>query len=191
MRGRHESVSESPPTTTEVILDPAAIEDVIGVLAEQIAARHPNDPVALVGIFTRGVILSQRLGAALAARGFPVPVGTLDTSLYRDDFDQHASELPRLNSSDISFVLDGSTVILCDEVIYTGRTIRAALDGLMDYGRPAKIELAVLVDRGHRELPIQPDYTGHTVSTTAAQYVKVYFSETDTHDEGVFLLTPA
>lgn len=184
-------MSEFPQATTETILDPAAIEEAIAVLADNIAKRHPSDLVALVGIFTRGVVFAQRLGLALAARGLHFPVGTLDTSLYRDDFDQHASELPRLNSSDISFVLDDATVILCDEVIYTGRTIRAALDGLMDYGRPAKIELAVLVDRGHRELPIQPDYTGHIVPTTATQYVKVYFRETDTHDEGVFLLTPA
>ena len=114
------------------------------------------------------------------------PFGTLDISLYRDDLDKLGSTLPTLESSDIPFALEDTRVILFDEVIFTGRTIRAALDGLMDYGRPSKIELAVLVDRGNRELPVEPNYVGLKVETSPEDYVKVRFQEDD-DKEGVFL----
>ncbi|MDF1658673.1 MAG: bifunctional pyr operon transcriptional regulator/uracil phosphoribosyltransferase PyrR [Verrucomicrobiales bacterium] len=180
-------MSDFPAISTQEILSPTGIEEAITFLAEEIATRCEGENVAFIGIFTRGVTLATRVAAVLAERGIQYPVGTLDISLYRDDFDNRGSDLPRLESSDVPFAIDGSRVIIFDEVIFTGRTIRAALDGLMDYGRPAKIELAVLVDRGHREIPIQPDYVGKKVETIFDDYVKVRFTEDDSK-EGVFLV---
>lgn len=157
-------------------------------LARAVKESCGDNDFALVGIFTRGVTLAKRVAKLLAEDGVVCPVGTLDISLYRDDFDNKGPDLPRLESSDIPFPIDGTRVILFDEVIFTGRTIRAALDGLMDYGRPSKIELAVLIDRGHREIPIQPDYVGEVVPSELTQYVKVRFTEDD-EKEGVFLVT--
>lgn len=180
-------MSDPPATTQEEILSPEGIEETIISLADQVAERCEGQSVAFIGIYTRGVTLATRVAKVLAERGVEYPVGTLDISLYRDDFDNRGSDLPRLESSDVPFAIDGSRVIIFDEVIFTGRTVRAALDGLMDYGRPSKIELAVLVDRGHREIPIQPDYVGLTVETVFEQYVKVRFQEDD-GKEGVFLV---
>lgn len=181
-------MSNKADITTEEILSPAGIEETVRLLADQVAETIGSEDVAFVGIYTRGVTLARRVAAVFAERGIDFPVGTLDISLYRDDFDNRGTDLPKLESSDIPFAIDGTRVILFDEVIFTGRTIRAALDGLMDYGRPSKIELAVLVDRGHREIPIQPDYVGKRVDTTWQQYVKVRFQEDD-DKEGVFLST--
>jgi len=181
-------MSETPDVTTEEVLDSDGVQAGVEELALTIRERCGASGAAIVGIHTRGVTLARRVVAKLREWGVDYPMGTLDISLYRDDFDNHGQDFPKLESSDIPFTLDGSRVILFDEVIFTGRTIRAALDGLMDYGRPAKIELAVLVDRGHRELPIQPDYTGITVETRREQYVKVRFRENDDR-EGVFLIT--
>ncbi|MEM6916393.1 MAG: bifunctional pyr operon transcriptional regulator/uracil phosphoribosyltransferase PyrR [Verrucomicrobiota bacterium] len=180
-------MSDPRPSSQEEILSPEGIEEVISSLASEVAERCAGQNVAFIGIYTRGVTLATRVAAVLAARGLEYPVGTLDISLYRDDFDNRGSDLPRLESSDVPFPIDGSRVIIFDEVIFTGRTVRAALDGLMDYGRPEKIELAVLVDRGHREIPIQPDYVGHTLETTLDEYVKVRFEEDDGR-EGVFVV---
>lgn len=182
-------LSDSQDITTDEILSPAGIEEKAGFLADQLESIcREDDRVAIIGIYTRGVTLAKRVAAELAKRGIEKEVGTLDISLYRDDFDNRGRDFPKLESSDIPFNIDGTRVILFDEVIFTGRTIRAALDGLMDYGRPAKIELAVLVDRGHREIPIQPDYVGFTVDTEMNQYVEVRFQEDD-GKEGVFLVT--
>lgn len=181
-------MSDSPNITREEILGPEGIEETVAVLAAEISGRCAGSKTAFVGIYTRGVTLAKRVAAKLADQGLEFPVGTLDISLYRDDFDNRGTDLPTLESSDIPFELDGTRVVLFDEVIFTGRTIRAALDGLMDYGRPSKIELAVLVDRGHREIPIQPDYVGKRIDTTLNQYVKVRFHEDDDR-EGVFLVT--
>ncbi|MDF1852139.1 MAG: bifunctional pyr operon transcriptional regulator/uracil phosphoribosyltransferase PyrR [Verrucomicrobiales bacterium] len=181
-------MSDSTKVHREEILDPKGIEARVTILADEVQKRTAGKDVAFVGIYTRGVTLARRVAKLLSERGVEIPVGTLDISLYRDDFDNRGTELPRLESSDISFPIDGTRVILFDEVIFTGRTIRAALDGLMDYGRPSKIELAVLVDRGHREIPIQPDYVGERVESRFEQYVKVRFEEDD-DKEGVFLET--
>lgn len=181
-------MSEPIQVHREEILSPAGIEERVAILADQIQERGEGHEVAFVGIYTRGVTLARRVAKVLSDRGLDFPVGTLDISLYRDDFDNRGTDLPRLESSDIPFPIDGTRVILFDEVIFTGRTIRAALDGLMDYGRPSKIELAVLIDRGHREIPIQPDYVGERVETRFEQYVKVRFQEDDQR-EGVFLVT--
>ena len=181
-------MSEQPDSTTEEILSPEGIEEAVNHLAQKVREVCTSSEFAFVGIFTRGVTLAKRVAEVLKNEGIECPVGTLDISLYRDDFDNRGTDLPRLESSDIPFTLDGMRVILFDEVIFTGRTIRAALDGLMDYGRPSKIELAVLVDRGHREIPVQPDYVGKKVETNLKQYVKVRFREDD-DKEGVFLVT--
>jgi len=182
-------LSESGDKFREAILSPEEISAGVSDLARQIAYQCAGDEVAFVGIYTRGVTLAHRVAEALKDEGLHYPVGTLDISLYRDDFDNRRSDLPTLETSDIPFGLDGIRVILFDEVLFTGRTIRAALDGLMDYGRPAKIELAVLVDRGHREIPVQPDYVAKRIGTTRDQYVKVRFREDDAGVEGVFLET--
>lgn len=182
-------LSDSQDITTEEILTPAGIEEKVGFLADRLEPLcRVSDRVAFIGIYTRGVTLAKRVSVELEKRGIRKEVGTLDISLYRDDFDNRGSDFPKLESSSIPFDIDGTRVILFDEVIFTGRTVRAALDGLMDYGRPAKIELAVLVDRGHREIPIQPDYVGFAVETGMNQYVKVRFQEDD-GKEGVFLVT--
>lgn len=181
-------MSDTPDITTEEILTPQGIEDAIAVLAAEIVSRCGDQPLAFVGVYTRGVTLARRVADVLAAKGKNCSVGTLDISLYRDDFDNHGRDLPKLNSSNVPFELEDTRVILFDEVIFTGRTVRAALDALADYGRPSNIELAVLIDRGHREIPVQPDYTGRKLETELCQYVKVRFKEDD-KKEGVFLVT--
>ena len=180
-------MSDTGDIVREEILNPEEISEGVAELARQIAYRCAGDEVAFIGIYTRGVTLARRVAEILKGQGLRYPVGTLDISLYRDDFDNRGSDLPSLESSDVPFALDGIRVIVFDEVIFTGRTIRAALDGLMDYGRPAKIELAVLIDRGHREIPVQPDYFAKRIGTTRDQYVKVRFREDDKGEEGVYL----
>ncbi len=164
----------------EVNLD-AAVAD----LAEQIRSRSLASSGAqsffLIGLYTRGLTLANRLAEALDLTPAE-SVGGLDVSLYRDDFDIRGLDLPRLQTSEMPFDLDDQHVILVDEVLFTGRTIRAALDGIMDYGRPSKIELAVLIDRGHRELPIAADYIGQTIETQKSDYVRVNFREDDGQD---------
>lgn len=182
-----QTLSETDDIIREEILSPAGIQEAIAVVASEIASRCAGDNVAFIGIYTRGVTFARRVAALLKTQGLDYPVGTLDISLYRDDFDNRGTDLPRLESSDVPFALDGTRVIIFDEVIFTGRTVRAALDGLMDYGRAAKIELAVLIDRGHREIPIQPDYVGKKMATTRDQYVRVQFHEDDGSD-GVFIV---
>ncbi len=169
------------------LLSGEEITEKVRELAAEILKRCGDDVPAFVGVYTRGVTLANRVKDALKEDWPEIPLGTLDVSLYRDDLDDLESA-PKLESSDIPFGLDGTRVILFDEVIYTGRTIRAALDVLMDYGRPAQVELAVLVDRGNRELPLQPDYVGLKVETQAGDYVAVQFCEDDER-EGVFLMS--
>lgn len=153
-------------------------------LAYQILERHGDcRSVMLVGIQRRGVDLARRLAALLSERlGRPVPLGTLDINLYRDDWTSLAGK-PQIGRSAIPGDVDGATVILVDDVLYTGRTIRAALEALLDYGRPRKVELVVLVDRGHRELPIHADYVGRSVNTGHDEQVNVLLEERDGIDE--------
>ncbi len=179
-------MSDTPTPASERILSEADIAETVRRLAHEILETCRHDTPALIGIYTRGVTLARRVSEIIREAGTELPLGTLDISLYRDDLDNLGDMLPTLETSQIPFDLDDTRVILFDEVIFTGRTTRAALDGLMDYGRPAKIELAVLVDRGNRELPIQPDYVGTTIATTRDQYVKVRFQEDD-GKEGVFI----
>lgn len=145
-------------------------------------ATAPHTDWVLVGIQRRGVPLARRLGKALEELGAPsLPVGTLDITFYRDDMADAALD-PVVHETDLPFDLNGKTVFLTDDVLYTGRTIRCALDELMDFGRPARIYLVALVDRGHRELPIQADFVGKTIPTQKEERVDVHLSELDGED---------
>ncbi|MEO5915143.1 MAG: bifunctional pyr operon transcriptional regulator/uracil phosphoribosyltransferase PyrR [Luteolibacter sp.] len=151
-------------------------------LATAIREKHGGKHVALVGIRSRGDEVAERVLTLLSADDWDLSFGVLDISLYRDDF-EHLHENPLLQESDIAFQVEGAHIILVDDVLFTGRTIRAALDALSDYGRPAKVELAVLIDRGHREMPIQPDYVGITLDTRRLDHVLVSLEGTDGKDE--------
>jgi pyrimidine operon attenuation protein/uracil phosphoribosyltransferase len=157
-------------------------------IAHEIAERNRGvDAVALVGVRTRGVHLARRLARSLRQiTGHDVPTGALDITLYRDDLMRHAvGPQPLVRSTDIPFSIDDRTILLVDDVLYTGRTTRAALDALIDFGRPRGIQLIVLVDRGHRELPIKADYVGKNLPTSPEESVQVRLEETDSRDEVV------
>lgn len=172
--------------TGQQLLSAREVDTKVHRLACQILENHPRDPLVLVGIHRRGVPLARRLARFMEADRPDVRVGTLDITLYRDD-PENVEAATELTSSDIPFDLSGSVVVLVDDVLYTGRTIRAAMDALIDFGRPAKIELACLVDRGHRELPIQPDYCGLVRHTAPGEYLRVLLREADGQD-GLLLL---
>jgi pyrimidine operon attenuation protein/uracil phosphoribosyltransferase len=167
-----------------VVLDEKAISEAVGVLADQIVARTEGlvGPVSIVGIRSRGDEVAERVCNVIAEGDRELQYGMLDISLYRDDL-EHRSRSPKLQSSEISFPVDGAHIVLVDDVLFTGRTIRAALDAINDYGRPAKVELAVLVDRGWRELPIQPDYVGKAIETERDDRVVVALAGTDGEDK--------
>jgi pyrimidine operon attenuation protein / uracil phosphoribosyltransferase len=168
------------------VLDEAGIERALTRIAHEILERtEGTDGLALTGIRTRGVSLAQRIAGRLhAIEGLTIPVGALDITLYRDDLGLKA-EAPILRGTDIPFPVAGKTVILVDDVLYTGRTIRAALDAIIDLGRPRMIQLAVLIDRGHRELPIRPDYVGKNLPTARREIVQVRLREHDGEDRVV------
>lgn len=164
------------------ILGTDEIEAGIERLAEAIRERTAGKPIALVGIRSRGDEVAERVCNRLAEDDRELAFGTLDISLYRDDY-EHLHENPKLQQSDIPFAVDGAHLILVDDVLFTGRTIRAALDALSDYGRPAKVELATLIDRGHREMPVQPDYVGIVLETARHDHVYVWLEGTDGEDK--------
>ena len=168
------------------ILDEGGIERVLARIAHEILERNEGIAnLALIGIRTRGVFLAQRLQKKLSEiEKNEIPVGILDITLYRDDLSEVGPK-PEIHETDIPFNLKGKVVILVDDVLYTGRTIRAALDALIDFGRPKVIRLAVLVDRGHRELPIKADYVGKNVPTSLQDRVTIRLKETDGQDEAV------
>lgn len=177
-----------PPEVVE-ILSADEVRRTVTRLASQIIERAGDNlsQVALMGIFTRGVPLADVLARQIEAlEGVSLPVGHLDITFYRDDLDQIDVRTPE--KTEILFDLSGKTVVLVDDVIYKGRTIRAALNAVNDYGRPATIWLAVLVDRGHREVPIHPDFVGKKLPTARHEIVKVFLQETDGRD-GVELIT--
>ena len=155
-------------------------------LAHEILERTEDlDKLALIGIRRRGVPLAERLAHKIEGLEHrKIPVGVLDINLYRDDLST-VSQQPVLNATDIPFSVTGKDVILVDDVLYTGRTVRAALDALIDFGRPASIQLIVLVDRGHRELPVKADYVGKNLPTQLEESVQVRLQETDGEDEVV------
>ena len=155
-------------------------------LAHEILERNKGaGNLVLVGIRSRGVPLSERIAEKIREiEGKKVPVGILDVSLYRDDFKY---KQPVVRVTDLPFTIDNQNIVLVDDVLYTGRTVRSALNAIMDYGRPARIQLAVLVDRGHRELPIKPDFVGKNVPTSVGEEVRVKVKEVD-GEEGIWLL---
>ena len=172
-----------------VVLDEAAIGEAVATLVEQIRATAQHSRVAIVGIRSGGDEVAERVCAALEEAKIEHDYGMLDISLYRDDL-SHLAENPKLQGSEIPFQMDGAELVLVDDVLFTGRTIRAALDALTDYGRPARIQLAVLIDRGHREIPIQPDYTGVKLETARMDHVIVRLKKTDGEDAVELVTTP-
>jgi pyrimidine operon attenuation protein/uracil phosphoribosyltransferase len=165
------------------LMSAAEIERTLQRLASEIIERtHGARDVALVGIRRRGVPLSQRLAAAIKnLNGAEVPIGVLDITLYRDDLTTVAQQ-PVVQSSEFPFEVDDRVLILVDDVLYTGRTIRAAMNGLFDLGRPKRIHLCVLIDRGHRELPIEATFIGRTVQTSDTEIIEVRLSEIDSEE---------
>jgi pyrimidine operon attenuation protein/uracil phosphoribosyltransferase len=163
------------------LMDGETVRRAVRRIAHEIAERYPKGNIALVGIQTRGVPLAHRLAKEFHTieGGNPLPVGSLDISFHRDDL---ASNMPVPKGSEVLFNLKDKTVILVDDVLYTGRTIRAALDALCDLGRPKIIQLAVLVDRGHRELPIRPDFVGKNLPTGVHERIRVRLAEKDGED---------
>ncbi len=170
------------------LMDADRIARALARMAHQIVER-PRDAqgLVLIGVRTRGVPLARRLARLVAEAGAPTPpVGALDITLYRDDLTTVASQ-PVLRGTEFPASIDGRTVVLVDDVLYTGRTVRAALDEIIDFGRPARIKLAALVDRGHRELPICPDYVGQTITTSREETVQVLLEEEDREDRVLLL----
>lgn len=165
------------------VLDGKEIDRILKRMACEILEAHKStNNVALIGIHTRGVYLARRLQKHIREfDGGDLMVGEIDITLYRDDWTQLSAQ-PVVKTTDISFSVDNKQIILVDDVLYTGRTIRAAMDASIDFGRPSRIELAVLVDRGHRELPIQSNYTGYCINTDRSEVVNVLLAECDGED---------
>jgi pyrimidine operon attenuation protein / uracil phosphoribosyltransferase len=174
---------------SKVLLDDEAIRRTLSRIAHEIIERNEElDTVALVGIHTRGVPIAQRLRRLVEERsGEELAFGQVDITFYRDDVHVRSGQAPRrpqplVRDTKLDFELEGRTVILVDDVLYTGRTIRAAIDAVFEYGRPDRVQLAVLADRGHRELPIRPDYVGKNLPTTRGERVQVELVEVDEID---------
>ena len=171
-----------------IVMDADRIGRTLTRIAHEILERNKGvDSLALVGIRTRGVHLARRLATSLIEiTREEVPTGALDITLYRDDLMRHAvGPQPLVRRTEIPFSIDDRKILLVDDVLYTGRTVRAALDALIDFGRPRAIQLIVLVDRGHRELPIKADYVGKNLPTSPGESVQVRLQESDGHDEVV------
>lgn len=169
------------------VLDAEEIRRALTRIAHEILERNGGaDGVVIIGLHTRGAPLARRLAALIQQfEGLAVPVGSVDIGLYRDDL--AAGRRPTVRRTDIPANIEGRRVVLVDDVLYTGRSIRAAMDALTDFGRPSAIQLAVLVDRGHRELPIRPDYVGKNIPTSMHEEVGVRMTETDGIDEVVIV----
>jgi pyrimidine operon attenuation protein/uracil phosphoribosyltransferase len=169
----------------KVVLDGPDIARTLVRIAHQIVEQTEGGDIAIVGIHRRGAVLAHRLAPLVAELvGRDIPLGELDISFYRDDVAlRDPGRQPVVLASKLEFALDGLTVILVDDVLYTGRTVRAAIDALFDYGRPQRVQLAVLADRGHRELPIRPDYVGKNLPTGRRERVNVRVEEIDGIDE--------
>lgn len=172
------------------IIDAAGLERTITRLAHEILERNKGaENIAIVGIRTRGEFLAKRIAKKIEeAEGVRPPLGFLDITLYRDDL-LGKLEQPEMKGTDILFDINNKDVVLVDDVLYTGRTVRAAMDGLIDIGRPRTIQLAVLIDRGHRQLPIKADFVGKNVPTSSAESIRVHLKEVDGEDE-VLLMHP-
>jgi pyrimidine operon attenuation protein/uracil phosphoribosyltransferase len=190
-------VSVAPTEREKVLLGAADVDRSLSRIAHEIIEANPElDRVALVGIHTRGVPLAQRLRRRIEQFAYrDVALGQLDITFYRDDVHVRGGEAPQhaqplVRASKLDFALDGMTCVLVDDVLYTGRTIRAAVEALFDYGRPARVQLAVLADRGHRELPIRPDYVGKNFPTHRDERIQVQLVEVDEVDQVLLILAP-
>jgi len=188
------NVAEAPGKT---LLDPDAISRTLSRIAHEIIEANPDlEEVALVGIQTRGVPLARRLARLIEERAGQAPaLGAVDITFYRDDVRVRGGEAPLhaqplVRATQLDFPLEGRTVVLVDDVLYTGRTIRAAIEALFDYGRPERVQLAVLVDRGHRELPIRPDYVGKNLPTARGERIQVQLVEVDELDAVLLVGSP-
>jgi len=170
----------------DIILDAADINRIIIRISHEILEKHKGaDNLTMIGIHTRGVYLAKRIQSTInGIEGVLIPTGDMDITLYRDDWTR-ISHNPIVQATDITFSVDGKQIILIDDVLFTGRTIRAAMDAIIDFGRPDRIELAVLVDRGHRELPIQANYVGKFIETRLSETVNVLLTEHDGKDQVV------
>ena len=180
--------SDPPGVIVPVVMAADQVARTVTRIAHEIVERHRTlDDLALVGIRTRGVPIARRLSAVLHdITSTTVPTGVLDITLYRDDLMRHpVGPQPVLRKTEIEFSIDDRRILLVDDVLYTGRTVRAAFDALIDFGRPRSIELVVLVDRGHRELPIKADYVGKNLPTSLRQSVQVRLEEVEGVDEVV------
>jgi pyrimidine operon attenuation protein/uracil phosphoribosyltransferase len=189
--------THAPETSGKVLLDAEALSRTLSRIAHEIIEANPElDEVALVGIQTRGVPLAQRLARLIEERAGEAPeLGAVDITFYRDDVHVRGGEAPLhaqpiVRETLLDFPLEGRTVVLVDDVLYTGRTIRAAIEALFDYGRPARVQLAVLVDRGHRELPIRPDYVGKNLPTARTERIQVQLLEIDEVDAVLLVSVP-
>jgi pyrimidine operon attenuation protein/uracil phosphoribosyltransferase len=187
----------APTAAEKVLLDAEGLRRTLSRIAHEIIEGNPHlARVALVGIQTRGVPLAQRLRRLVEERAGDAPaIGAVDITFYRDDVHVRSGDAPRhpqpvVRSTNLDFPLEGKTVVLVDDVLYTGRTIRAAIEALFDYGRPERIQLAVLVDRGHRELPIRPDYVGKNLPTSRDERVQVQLVEVDEIDQVLLIAAP-
>jgi pyrimidine operon attenuation protein/uracil phosphoribosyltransferase len=170
-----------PPQT--VVLDRDDIRRTLVRIAHEIVEKNPGGEIALIGIHRRGAILAKRLHAlAGELLAQTIPLGFVDISFYRDDLTIRP-QAPVVHATQLDFQLDGRTTVIVDDVLYTGRTVRAAIDEIFDYGRPSRVQLAALIDRGHRELPIRPDYVGKNIPTSQDQRVFVCVEELDGQDE--------
>jgi len=177
----------APELTGRLLLDEADLQRTLRRIAHEIVEKYPDlEQLALVGIYTRGVTLAERLAGLIEQfSGVRPPTGALDISFYRDDMGAHRQ--PVVKATRLDFPIDDRSVVLVDDVLYTGRTIRGAIEALFAYGRPHRVQLAVLVDRGHRELPIRPDYVGKNLPTARSERVNVQLSEVDEVDRIVLL----
>jgi len=172
---------------TRQVMDALAVQRALIRIAHEVLERNKTtENLALIGIRSRGVHLAERIRRAIAdiEGGALVPFGVVDITLYRDDLDRGLQN-PVVKGTDIPFSVDGRHILLVDDVLFTGRTVRAAMDALVDFGRPQSIQLAVLVDRGHRELPVRADYVGKNLPTSRREQVQVRLAETDGVDEVV------
>lgn len=185
-------VEESESQEGRVVMDAVAMRRAVIRIAHEIIERNRGtEDLAIVGIRSRGDWLAQRLQAELMRlEDRQVPCGAMDVTLYRDDLHRGADQAP-VQITDITWEVDGRTILLVDDVLFTGRTVRAALDALMDFGRPRSIQLGVLVDRGHRELPIRADYVGKNLPTRRVENVRVQLAESEGRDEVAILAGPA
>ena len=189
--------THAPETSGKLLLDADALSRTLSRIAHEIIEANPDlDDIALVGIQRRGVPLARRLARLIEERAGAAPdLGAVDITFYRDDVHVRGGEAPLhaqpvVRETQLDFPLEGRTVVLVDDVLYTGRTIRAAIEALFDYGRPARVQLAVLVDRGHRELPIGPQYVGKNLPTGRDERIQVQLVEVDEIDAVLLISSP-